>query len=138
MTCKILVLVIPEVAICCVVVAEQSDPSFILQCSVQLYQSLQRCWESDVYLPPLCHRFWKLTLQLVSRYATWISEFQDEVSHTCQLFVTMLFLCFLPNVSLPCSRQHVNSDDWRIREKIVRTVLSCIMYCSSAQNSSYS
>jgi len=58
---------------------ERSESSFLLQCSVQLYQSLQRCWDPEIYLSPLCHRFWKLTLQLVSRYATWLSELQDEV-----------------------------------------------------------
>jgi len=64
--------------------ADQSDPSFMLQSSVQLFQSLHRCWDADIYLPPLCHRFWKLTLQLVSRYATWIIELQDEVSQKLQ------------------------------------------------------
>ena len=74
--------------LCCV--TEQSDPSFLLQCSVQLWQSLQRCWDSDVYLMPLCHRFWKLTLQLVSRYATWLAELQDEVCEAYQLSYTAL------------------------------------------------
>jgi len=77
-----------SIVLCCV--TEQSDPSFVLQCSVQLWQSLQRCWDSDVYLLPLCHRFWKLTLQLVSRYATWLAELQDEVCEAYQLFHTAL------------------------------------------------
>jgi len=75
-------------------VSDESRPSFLLQCSVQLWQALHRCWESDVFLLPLCHRFWKLTLQLVSRYATWITELQDEVCDTLQLFVGRL-LTFL-------------------------------------------
>ena len=73
-------------------VAEPTHPSFLLQCTVQLWQSLHRCWETDVYLSSLCHRFWKLTLQLVSRYATWIAELQDEVSNACQLFNAMLLI----------------------------------------------
>jgi len=76
-------------------ITEQTHPSFLLQSSVQLWQSLHRCWDSDVYLPPLCHRFWKLTLQLVSRYATWIMELQDEVRQTCRVFGTVLLSRFL-------------------------------------------
>lgn len=37
-----------------------------------------RCWSDKIYLSPLAHRFWKLTLQLYSRYA----KFLDEVSLT--------------------------------------------------------
>lgn len=28
---------------------------------------IERCWTADVYLPGLTHRFWKLTLQILSR-----------------------------------------------------------------------
>ncbi|CAA9993075.1 unnamed protein product [Nesidiocoris tenuis] len=35
---------------------------------------LLRCWEDGVFLLPLAHKFWKLTLQIVSRYVTWIKK----------------------------------------------------------------
>lgn len=33
-----------------------------------------RCWLDKVYLSPLAHRFWKLTLQLYARYAKFLDE----------------------------------------------------------------
>uniref|UniRef100_A0A8C7DKI2 Conserved oligomeric Golgi complex subunit 2 n=1 Tax=Oncorhynchus kisutch TaxID=8019 RepID=A0A8C7DKI2_ONCKI len=39
-----------------------------------LWNSLVRCWAEKVYLPPLSHRFWKLTLQLISRYSKFLTE----------------------------------------------------------------
>eukprot|EP00041_Stephanoeca_diplocostata_P005134 m.56761 g.56761 ORF g.56761 m.56761 type:complete len:713 (-) comp15593_c0_seq2:442-2580(-) len=39
-----------------------------------------RCWSPDVFLPGLKHRFWKLTLQIFSRYATWLEAFDVEAS----------------------------------------------------------
>ena len=41
-----------------------------------LWSCLMKCWSDKVYLSPLAHRFWKLTLQLYSRYA----KFLDEVN----------------------------------------------------------
>ncbi|XP_041469208.1 conserved oligomeric Golgi complex subunit 2-like [Lytechinus variegatus] len=45
-----------------------------LSASQVLWECLQRCWHDNVFLTPLCHRFWKLTLQLLSRYAVWVDE----------------------------------------------------------------
>ncbi|XP_054653943.1 conserved oligomeric Golgi complex subunit 2 isoform X1 [Dunckerocampus dactyliophorus] len=45
-----------------------------LQVSVVLWSCLVRCWSDKVYLPPLAHRFWKLTLQLYSRYGNFLNE----------------------------------------------------------------
>uniref|UniRef100_A0AAQ5YKU3 Conserved oligomeric Golgi complex subunit 2 n=1 Tax=Amphiprion ocellaris TaxID=80972 RepID=A0AAQ5YKU3_AMPOC len=39
-----------------------------------LWFCLERCWSDKVYLSPLAHRFWKLTLQLYSRYAKFLVE----------------------------------------------------------------
>ncbi|XP_013789772.1 conserved oligomeric Golgi complex subunit 2-like [Limulus polyphemus] len=47
---------------------------FNLYVTCQLWNTVQRCWASDVYLAVLCHRFWKLTLQLISRYNTWACQ----------------------------------------------------------------
>lgn len=52
---------------------------FHLQVSEVLWSCLMRCWSDGVYLPPLAHRLWKMTLQLLARYA----KFLDEVTlHT--------------------------------------------------------
>ncbi|XP_067092550.1 conserved oligomeric Golgi complex subunit 2 [Osmerus mordax] len=48
--------------------------SYHLQVSQVLWSSLVRCWADRVYLSPLAHRFWKLTLQLYSRYARFLTE----------------------------------------------------------------
>lgn len=54
--------------------AAPAGSSFHLQVSEVLWSSLLRCWSYKVYLSPLAHRFWKLTLQLYSRYAKFLDE----------------------------------------------------------------
>ncbi|KAJ8684177.1 hypothetical protein QAD02_019969 [Eretmocerus hayati] len=44
---------------------------FTLHASCIVWDCLMRVWSKDVYLPPLLHRFWKLCLQLCSRYLGW-------------------------------------------------------------------
>lgn len=39
-----------------------------------LWSCLRRCWSDGVYLSPLAHRLWKLTLQLYARYARFLDE----------------------------------------------------------------
>ncbi|KAL2083696.1 hypothetical protein ACEWY4_021469 [Coilia grayii] len=45
-----------------------------LQVSQVLWECVCRCWADRIYLPPLAHRFWKLTLQLLSRYSKFVTE----------------------------------------------------------------
>lgn len=45
-----------------------------LQVSEVLWSCLVRCWSDKVYLSLLAHRYWKLTLQLYSRYAKFLDE----------------------------------------------------------------
>ncbi|PIK35337.1 putative conserved oligomeric Golgi complex subunit 2 [Apostichopus japonicus] len=53
---------------------------FQLLVSQSLSDCLRRCWDDQIYLSPLCHRFWKLTQQLLSRYSVWVSEiYQQEI-----------------------------------------------------------
>lgn len=33
-----------------------------------------KCWSDDIYIDQLIHRFWKLNLQLIARYAHWIKS----------------------------------------------------------------
>ncbi|XP_051935688.1 conserved oligomeric Golgi complex subunit 2 [Hippocampus zosterae] len=54
--------------------AAPAGGAYHLQATASLWSCLVRCWSDQVYLPPLAHRFWKLTLQLYSRYATFLNE----------------------------------------------------------------
>eukprot|EP00249_Psilotum_nudum_P019252 c27163_g1_i1 orf=404-2626(-) len=45
----------------------------LLKPSVALLSSLEQCWHADVYVPSLSDKFFSLTLQLLSRYSTWLS-----------------------------------------------------------------
>lgn len=56
--------------------------SFHLQVTEVLWSCVCRCWTDQVYLPPLAHRFWKLTLQLISRYSTFLTEVLTKTSST--------------------------------------------------------
>uniref|UniRef100_A0A131XDS7 Conserved oligomeric Golgi complex subunit 2 n=1 Tax=Hyalomma excavatum TaxID=257692 RepID=A0A131XDS7_9ACAR len=48
---------------------------FLLSCHEALWRALCRCWDEDVFLAPLSHRFWKLTLQLLARHRGWLQQF---------------------------------------------------------------
>ncbi|KAL7752896.1 hypothetical protein RI367_001899 [Sorochytrium milnesiophthora] len=50
----------------------------VLPVSQALVSSLQQCWKSDLFLFPLSHRFWKLTLQFVMRYQLWAQCLVDN------------------------------------------------------------
>ncbi|XP_061646072.1 conserved oligomeric Golgi complex subunit 2 isoform X1 [Phyllopteryx taeniolatus] len=54
--------------------AAPAGSAYHLQASVSLWSCLTRCWADKIYLAPLAHRFWKLTLQLYSRYGTFLDE----------------------------------------------------------------
>ncbi|GLD64008.1 conserved oligomeric Golgi complex subunit 2 [Lates japonicus] len=54
--------------------AAPAGSAYHLQVSEVLWSCLVRCWSDKVYLSPLAHRFWKLTLQLYSRYAKFLNE----------------------------------------------------------------
>ncbi|XP_035262582.1 conserved oligomeric Golgi complex subunit 2 [Anguilla anguilla] len=56
--------------------------SYRLLVSHVLWGCLPRCWEERVYLPLLAHRFWKLTLQLLSRYSTFVTEVLNKAPTT--------------------------------------------------------
>lgn len=59
------------------------DKSYRLHASSVLYSSVESCWRDDVFLFPLIHRFWKVTMQCLSRYLTWVNTLYDtEVLNT--------------------------------------------------------
>ncbi|CAN7999636.1 unnamed protein product, partial [Ixodes hexagonus] len=45
-----------------------------LACHQCLWAQLERCWHPEVFVAPLAHRFWKLTLQLLARHHHWLQE----------------------------------------------------------------
>ncbi|XP_071962794.1 conserved oligomeric Golgi complex subunit 2-like isoform X2 [Antedon mediterranea] len=47
-----------------------------------IWNALQMCWKDQVYITPLAHRFWKLTLQIILRCTTWISEINEKPTNT--------------------------------------------------------
>ncbi|KAM3605827.1 uncharacterized protein V6R79_005444 [Siganus canaliculatus] len=54
--------------------AAPAGSAYHLQVSDVLWSCLLRCWADKVYLSPLSHRLWKLTLQLYARYAKFLDE----------------------------------------------------------------
>lgn len=49
--------------------SDELYPQFKLQATSVVVKSINQCWDSSVYLDSLAHRFWKLTLQIVSRFS---------------------------------------------------------------------
>uniref|UniRef100_A0A146M5C5 Conserved oligomeric Golgi complex subunit 2 n=1 Tax=Lygus hesperus TaxID=30085 RepID=A0A146M5C5_LYGHE len=50
-----------------------------LLASETAWDCLLRCWEDDVFLLPIAHKFWKLSLQIVSRYVVWAKKVISNV-----------------------------------------------------------
>ncbi|CAL1707275.1 unnamed protein product [Somion occarium] len=38
------------------------------------WEAISSCWSAQIFIPELGHRFWKLTLQLLSRYKLWMEN----------------------------------------------------------------
>uniref|UniRef100_A0A0D9W1D8 Conserved oligomeric Golgi complex subunit 2 n=1 Tax=Leersia perrieri TaxID=77586 RepID=A0A0D9W1D8_9ORYZ len=53
----------------------QAKPmTLLLKQSIKLLESLQACWSDDVLVFSHCDKFLRLSLQLISRYTTWLSS----------------------------------------------------------------
>lgn len=59
-----------------------------------IFQSIDRCWQKNVFLEPLAYRFWKLTLQCIVRYRIWIETFNVNIPLTAKK-MTDIFFCRL-------------------------------------------
>lgn len=64
-----------------------------LVASETTWNSLNRCWEPGIYLIPIAHKFWKLSLQIISRYTIWCNEI--IVMKTPPFKIDVNFLVFL-------------------------------------------
>ncbi|POW00171.1 hypothetical protein PSHT_13213 [Puccinia striiformis] len=47
---------------------------YLLKGSATIDHVLRSVWQDDVFLTDLTHRFWRLTLMAISRYATWLDS----------------------------------------------------------------
>ncbi|TFK21980.1 COG complex component [Coprinopsis marcescibilis] len=52
---------------------------FVTSQAASAWISISACWSSQVFIPELCSRFWRLTLQILSRYFSWLSNCLDAL-----------------------------------------------------------
>ncbi|CCL98683.1 uncharacterized protein FIBRA_00685 [Fibroporia radiculosa] len=45
---------------------------FVTVQAAAVWEAINTCWSAQVFIPELGHRYWKFTLQLLSRYKTWL------------------------------------------------------------------
>ncbi|KAG8696086.1 hypothetical protein FRC08_007377 [Ceratobasidium sp. 394] len=91
--------------------AERGD--FITVEANAIYSAIQTCWSTQVYVPELGHRFWRLTLQLLSRYRTWINAtlpLKDAPSAQSDR-VSALATGGIPRPSTPDIAEQSSSDE---------------------------
>lgn len=53
---------------------KSTDNNFKLLATSSALRSINRCLEPDIYIPQIVHKFWKLVLQIISRYNTWVTS----------------------------------------------------------------
>ncbi|KAJ7132766.1 COG complex component [Mycena crocata] len=52
----------------------QDKHSFATSQATAIWVAISACWSAEVFISELSHRFWRLTLQLLSRYKTWVNN----------------------------------------------------------------
>jgi conserved oligomeric Golgi complex subunit 2 len=58
-----------------------------------VFQSIERCWHVNVFLEPLADQFWKLTLQCLVRFRTWIETIDCQTkTNERQRFLLNLYV----------------------------------------------
>ncbi|XP_021198347.3 conserved oligomeric Golgi complex subunit 2 [Helicoverpa armigera] len=53
----------------------EHNNDFVLRETHKCWNAVHECWTEGVYIEALAHKFWKLTLQMLSRYATWANAY---------------------------------------------------------------
>ncbi len=61
------------------ILTSDSSPNFHLQASATAVEAVNQCWKSNVFLKPLTQKFWKLTLQILARYAKAVDNAEDSL-----------------------------------------------------------
>ncbi|XP_012215519.1 conserved oligomeric Golgi complex subunit 2 isoform X1 [Linepithema humile] len=56
-----------------------TQKDFSLHATCIVWDNLLRIWADDIYLYQLFHKFWKLSLQICSRYQTWCQNTMKQV-----------------------------------------------------------
>lgn len=107
-----------ELALLSAFTPPQVNTSYLLNVNYALWCNLTRCWTDHVFLQTMCHKFWKLTLQLIARYSSWMRSFlQAETALLMnKLDITTeegALFSILPNSS---NTRHSKSPD-RVLEK---------------------
>lgn len=51
---------------------ERGREGYVMPQTLAAFQAIRTCWSPGVYLPELAGRFWRLTLQILSRYRVWL------------------------------------------------------------------
>ncbi|CAF4798280.1 unnamed protein product [Pieris macdunnoughi] len=59
---------------------QQSNNEFVLEETSKCWKALQDCWSEGIFIEALSHKFWKLSLQLLSRYCSWIKSYCTQKS----------------------------------------------------------
>ncbi|XP_013171139.1 PREDICTED: conserved oligomeric Golgi complex subunit 2 isoform X1 [Papilio xuthus] len=52
----------------------ENKDGFIHKETLKCWVSLHNCWSDGIYIEALAHKFWKLSLQLLARYASWTTS----------------------------------------------------------------
>lgn len=58
--------------------------SLVLSASQSIDQAIKTCWSKHVFVFQLSHRFWRLTLQLIQRYKSWLETTTVHLSEPKQ------------------------------------------------------
>ncbi|XP_041969831.1 conserved oligomeric Golgi complex subunit 2 [Aricia agestis] len=109
----------------------QNNSDFILAETLKCWNSLQDCWSDGIFLEALAHKFWKLSLQLLSRYATWVTSICSQRNSQVRLESTSVNKNLLETCinlymdieklikSLPKFLDHVQNKMSNDRKKII-------------------
>ncbi|KAG5735120.1 Conserved oligomeric Golgi complex subunit 2 [Termitomyces sp. T112] len=52
----------------------QDTMAFATSQANAVWVAITACWSAEVFIADLCHKFWRLTLQILSRYKTWLDQ----------------------------------------------------------------
>ncbi|KAI8993989.1 COG complex component [Trametes punicea] len=47
---------------------------FVTAQAAAVFDAIRTCWSAEVFIPELSSRFWRFTLQIISRYRTWLDK----------------------------------------------------------------
>ncbi|KIK27690.1 hypothetical protein PISMIDRAFT_8090 [Pisolithus microcarpus 441] len=65
--------------------SDSAHSMFLTAQAEVVWASITSCWSADIFIPDLAPRFWKLTLQLLSRYKTWLDATLISIESSSKL-----------------------------------------------------